>query len=456
MGYPGILAPFTHPAPIAHWNGSSFTVSTLKINGFLAGISCLPEKVGTWCTGLGETAVGSDAPGKLMGGSFVVASSGHDRSTPRGGALTRARSVAAVPPWAKVNIASPGPNPDFSSITCLSTTNCWAPGYGTVTRKGTASTYALMEHWAGAGWSPVVTPPLGGELGRVDCASATECWVAGYVEAPSGLASPVLEHWDGGAWIKVSLPGIAVADKQAYLDSVTCLSLSDCYALGGAGASTNAPFAPLVFHFDGSTWSVLTDVPVPKGYKSADLEQMRCLSATTCVAEGIEIPEGSYFDHVYSQILHGSNWEVDQMPQPYHFQFSFSDAADLSCSGGQCVAAVNATPDANGQSIEAPFLEVWNSSSWTLLNAAAASVGRFGDFTDIACLADDNCWATMSAGGDGEVNEWLGGKSWKRGSAPGAVNSSLDAVGCVPSAACFVLGTTRKGVAIADQLVVAR
>lgn len=182
-----------------------------------------------------------------------------------------APAYAAVPPWANVAIVSPGANPDFSTITCLSATNCWAPGYGTVIHKGIGSTYAVMEHWAGTRWTSVGTPPLGARLGRVDCASAAECWVAGYAEASSGLASPVVEHWDGVTWAKVSLPAIAATDKQAYLDSVTCLSLSDCFALGGAGATVNAPFSPLVFHFDGTTWSVLANVQVPKGYKSADL-----------------------------------------------------------------------------------------------------------------------------------------------------------------------------------------
>ncbi|MGH9104739.1 MAG: hypothetical protein ACRDZX_02670 [Acidimicrobiales bacterium] len=362
-----------------------------------------------------------------------------------------APAYAASPSWATVSIVTPGPHPDFSTITCLSKTDCWSPGYGTVTRKGIASTYAVMEHWAGTRWAPVATPPLGAELGRVDCASAAECWVAGYAEASSGLDTPVLEHWGGATWTKVSLPSIA-ADKQSYLDSVTCLSRSDCFALGGAGAGANTPFHPIVLHFDGTTWSVSANVRVPKGYKSADLEQMRCPTPTTCIAVGVEIPEGSYFDRVYSQVLHGSTWEIVQMPQPYHMQFSYSDAADLSCSPGQCVAPVDATPDANGKTIETPFLEVWDGTSWSLLSARPASVRPFGDFTDLACSAANNCWATMSAGSGGEVNEWLGGQSWRAGAVPGAASSSFDAVACVPGSACFVLGANRKGEAIAERL----
>jgi hypothetical protein len=361
---------------------------------------------------------------------------------------------AAVPSWTKVSIVNPGSSPSFSTMTCLSSTNCWSPGYRSTTHKGTTSTYAVMEHWDGARWSPMSTPVGGAELGRVDCASAAECWAAGYTEASSGLTTPVVERWDGRTWNKVLLP-VPSVDKDAYVDSVTCLSSSDCFALGGAGVRANAPFSPLVFHFDGTKWSVMAKVGLPAGYKSADLEEMRCPSPANCVAEGVEIPQGSYFDHVYSQIFNGSTWKVVQMPQPYNMRFSYSDAPDLSCpSPGQCVAPVDAAPDANGQTAYTPFLEVWGGTSWRLLSAASASKGTFGNFTDMACLADNDCWATMSAGTGSEVDEWSGGSSWSAGSAPGAATSSFDAVACIPAAACFLLGVDHEGVAIADRLVV--
>ena len=166
----------------------------------------------------------------------------------------------------------------------------------------------------------------------------------------------------------------------------------------------------------------MAKVAVPKGYKSADLEQMRCTSATSCVAEGVEIPEGSYFDHVYSQTFNGSKWTVAQMPQPYNLQFSSSYARDLSCpSPSQCVAPVNAAPDANGKTVFTPFLEVWDGGPWKLLSTPPALVKSFGDFTDVACLAEDNCWTTMAANTGGVVaqgGETSRGRSGRRPAPP--------------------------------------
>lgn len=75
MGFPSILGPLGHAIPVAHWNGSSFSVTTLKTKGFLAGISCLPENVGTWCIAIGEAPAGTKGTGAAMiGGDFLIAS----------------------------------------------------------------------------------------------------------------------------------------------------------------------------------------------------------------------------------------------------------------------------------------------------------------------------------------------------------------------------------------------
>ena len=73
LGFPSIMGPLDHGIPIAHWEGSGFSVSTLSAKGFLAGISCLPEKEATWCIGLGEAPKATTANGAVMtGGDFLI------------------------------------------------------------------------------------------------------------------------------------------------------------------------------------------------------------------------------------------------------------------------------------------------------------------------------------------------------------------------------------------------
>ncbi len=68
LSYPAIFG-LAHPVPVAHWDGSKFAVTTLKPKGYLSALSCLPAGQGTWCVGLGESAVGTNSTG-LLGGYF--------------------------------------------------------------------------------------------------------------------------------------------------------------------------------------------------------------------------------------------------------------------------------------------------------------------------------------------------------------------------------------------------
>jgi hypothetical protein len=368
-----------------------------------------------------------------------------------GATIIVAPAGASGPTWSKVAITSPGGSPFFSTMTCVSGKDCWSPGDTAAAPK--YATVAVMEHWNGKTWSPVSTPVHGAALGRVACVTAKDCWVGGFLGASNGNVSPVVERWNGKSWASSSLPSVSGSDQNVYVDSVTCLSASSCYAMGGAGNSATSPYSPVVFHWNGATWSTMAGVPMPTGYKSADIEQMRCPTSTICVTEGVEIPTGSYFDRVYSDTLHGSTWKLHQMPQPYHAQYSYSDAPDLTCSSStQCVAPINTTADANGKTEYTPFLELWNGSSWKLDKVPTSIAKSYGQFTDVACLASSKCWVTT----DGGVDEWTGGTSWTAGSTPEPANSDFDAVACVPANACYLLGVTSKDAAFANRLRLAQ
>ena len=79
----GPINPFSRDISLAHWNGSSFSVSTLKIKGFLAGVACLPENVGTWCVGLGEAPGAKGNSAVMTGGDFLITSPGPVRGAPK-------------------------------------------------------------------------------------------------------------------------------------------------------------------------------------------------------------------------------------------------------------------------------------------------------------------------------------------------------------------------------------
>ena len=66
-----------------------------------------------------------------------------------------------------------------------------------------------------------VTSPTSNELDSVFCVSASDCWAV-------GLAGVII-HGNGVSWAKVTSP------TSNELDSVSCVSASDCWAVGKSG-----------------------------------------------------------------------------------------------------------------------------------------------------------------------------------------------------------------------------
>src|SRR5205085_10551419 len=116
----------------------------------------------------------------------------------------------------------------------LSASGCWAVGY-----YQTSDTIfqTLIEHWNGTSWnivtSPNTTPTRTNVLYGVTCVSASDCWAVGDYDANDGITNTdqaLSEHWDGTSWTVVSLPNANPAQSN-FLRSVACVSTSDCWAV---------------------------------------------------------------------------------------------------------------------------------------------------------------------------------------------------------------------------------
>src|SRR4029077_13428902 len=95
-------------------------------------------------------------------------------------------------------------------------------------------------------------------LNGVSCVSASDCWAVGYYQ--SGLLSTrtLIEHWDGTSWSIVTSPD-ATATQQNYFNGVTCVTGSDCWAVGYY-QTNNVTFQTLIERWDGTSWII---VPSP-------------------------------------------------------------------------------------------------------------------------------------------------------------------------------------------------
>jgi hypothetical protein len=95
----------------------------------------------------------------------------------------------------------------------------------------------LAEEWNGASWSVVPTNTTNnGTLANVTCLSASECWAVG----TNGSDQSLIERWDGNAWSVDASPDVATI---SVLYGVACSRGAQCFTTGFSATDPNN-FAP--------------------------------------------------------------------------------------------------------------------------------------------------------------------------------------------------------------------
>lgn len=206
------------------WNGQTWTTAATPNPGrtgdqfpadFLDGVSCPAP---TACTAVGQYAYGKtgndDAP-------LVESWNG-----------TR---------WAAV----PAPNEDnsgsLSAVSCVSTSFCAA--VGTYLSGEYADNKTLLESWNGTRWTAEPATTVDSEMNGVSCASAGDCWAAGFSWAGPASTGPLrnlAEFWNGSTWSDGPVPDAGGAQRNNELEAVSCPSAQACVAVGRAGQKTLA------------------------------------------------------------------------------------------------------------------------------------------------------------------------------------------------------------------------
>ncbi len=182
-----------------------------------------------------------------------------------------------------------------------------------------------LEEWYepypyGLGWHTGAAFPSGsasGELTDIDCFSNGDCWAVGFTTGGT-VAQTLIGEGDGvnmgsfasGSWSVVPSPDTSSSQANA-LSSVSCVSSSDCWAVGGADTGSGGDAQNLVEQYNGSSWSI---VPSPDTSSSQPnlLEGVACPSATDCQAVGFD--ESGSIDQTLAAQYNGSSWSI--VPSP--------------------------------------------------------------------------------------------------------------------------------------------
>ena len=172
-------------------------------------------------------------------------------------------------------VAMPDPTGAVRGLSVASDTDVWAVG-NTGDNDASQQPTATADHWDGTAWTTAVVPHRGvaTSLSSVVALSATDAWAVGYAgrsawDPPS--QAPLIAHWDGSTWDTVAQPV-----GQGALTAVAARGPSDVWAVGHAWTSTPqggyGHEAPIVEHWDGSSWQAASAGPAEVAFYSASID----------------------------------------------------------------------------------------------------------------------------------------------------------------------------------------
>lgn len=184
--------------------------------------------------------------------------------------------------------------------------------------------------WNGTAWTEVsVQNPAGtapgdvSELNHISCLSATNCWAvggAGVFTTTFTIANEAL-HWDGTTWHAFATPNPDGTVKGAInkLSGIFCSAASNCFAVGQYGSISNnkGDVANEVLRWSGTRWQVISS-PDPAGIGNGDSNQLAdisCASAVSCWAVGSMAKNGLTPQNQVAA-WNGIKWSTDLVTTP--------------------------------------------------------------------------------------------------------------------------------------------
>ena len=302
-----------------------------------------------WLTGLVAAGVVASLGGPGYASTSSSASAPPRTAMPAGGARFAAGSQ---PPGRLVGVST------------VSAVDTWAVG----TRYQGSLTKTLAEHWDGSAWSTVPTPNPrrgtyeGSQLTSVSAGSADDVWAVGdFYAAKSRSRRTVAEHWDGSRWSIVTTPSPAGRHGYDALLDVTTISDHDAWAVGFTEPARGQE--GLAMHWDGSSWSV-TALPTPPKTPTFSLTSVAATGPDDVWAVGYGSFAGSRRERAVVEHWNGSTWslmtDADLPPGTRK-----EDLWEVDAIADNDMWAVGSLLGATG-SVQT-FTEHWDGSAWTLV-----------------------------------------------------------------------------------------
>jgi hypothetical protein len=218
----------------------------------------------------------------------------------------------------------------------------------------------------------------------VQAISADDIFAVGsFVDERFHNHNPLVEHFDGRQWRVVPTPRLP-GGQSAELNSIAIISASDIWVVGGGFGSSHP--GPLVMHFDGKQWSQVT---VPG---NGSLIGVTAVSTDDVWAVGNQSPVGSTVESTLIEHWDGADWDVVPSPNAGNLS-SLSSVAAISSTDVWAVGCAFCGDAGIGQ---APLIEHWDGTRWTI--SPAPSLGQGSDGNSVLAFPSGSVFVGGFAG----------------------------------------------------------
>ena len=282
------------------------------------------------------------------------------------------------------------------------------------------------------------------------------------VTAPAVFATPV----------SAALPNDALADPNASMDGIDCVSPQNCVAVG----RYNRGQAVAVSEVAGN-WAAPIKVSLPTGWTSGDsasgLHAVECSALTACVAVG-QFDDASHHQQALLAQLVGTHWStaVVALPSGAASGNPLASLNAIDCPSSTSCVAVGQYTDSSGaqQAMELPISSgVAGTAVQIALPSGASSFTPTASLVSLSCPAVGNCTSVGTVVDTNGKNRAMAVSEssglWSTaviisppsGASPGAnAPTSLNAVSCISSGNCVAGGTYVDGANENQVFVVAQ
>jgi hypothetical protein len=305
----------------------------------------------------------------------------------------------------------------------------------------------VAPHWSAS--TPTVAGAQITALAGVTCLSASNCWAVGTRDKTlsSSTGPALIEHYSGGKWTAVAAAA-APAGTAEQLSGVSCLSATNCWAVGQRSSPHEGS---LLEHYSGHAWTAVS-TPASQG----------ALTAVTCAPSNGQcwaVGLSSTFKSVVTYHLSGTTWKSVAPAPPATSQVQVGGVA-CATTDDCLLVGIALQKVGSGQALA----ERWNGKTWSRI-AVPGQLSGGGGLMGVACRPGNSpttCWVVGQTGPKGTgliaihplVERWNGSSLTLVTSPLGGAGNypELQAVACAARTACQAVGSRGAGEDEADVL----